>query len=249
MTGTLTIGGVAARTGFSTSALRYYDDVGLVCPSGRTDSGYRTYDEAAVDRLGFIARAKELGCTIDEIRDLLVAWDGGRCGPVQERLRRLVAAKIDEVSARISEADVLRADLRSSARALERHQPVGECDDSCGCLGAAGPTPEWVSLAAKPEISCTLPSSELPDRVTEWRALLEFAATREALVDGMRVEFESSVDHGELIRLVTAEQTCCSFFEFAITVDDRGLALEVRAGPEARGMIEELFGAISAADE
>ena len=48
---------------------------------------------------------------------------------------------------------------------------------------------------------------------------------------------------GTLMRLVTAEQTCCRFFEFAITVDGRGLALEIRAPAAGQAAVRALFGA------
>ena len=54
--------------------------------------------------------------------------------------------------------------------------------------------------------------------------------------------FASSVPHAELIRLVAAEQDCCQFFQFAITVDTRGIALEVRAPEDARPIVESMFG-------
>ena len=84
---TLTIGQVADRTGFSTSSLRYYEGIGLVVPAGRSDAGYRMYDASVLTRLSFVARAKQLGCTLEEITDLLAVWDQDSCGPVQRRFR------------------------------------------------------------------------------------------------------------------------------------------------------------------
>jgi DNA-binding transcriptional MerR regulator len=54
---TYTIGEVAERTGFSASALRYYEDIGLVTPAARSDAGYRLYDDRVLSRLAFVARA------------------------------------------------------------------------------------------------------------------------------------------------------------------------------------------------
>jgi DNA-binding transcriptional MerR regulator len=59
---TFTIGEVAERSGFTTSALRYYEGIGLISPSGRTPAGYRLFDEHALARLSFIEGAKHLGC-------------------------------------------------------------------------------------------------------------------------------------------------------------------------------------------
>ena len=78
---------VAERSGFSAPTLRYYEEIGLLPEPARTAAGYRIYDETTVERLAFIARAKQLGCSLEEIADLTMAWDGGRCGPVQDRLR------------------------------------------------------------------------------------------------------------------------------------------------------------------
>ena len=66
-----------------------------MAPAGRTDAGYRLYDETSLERLRFIARAKQLGCSLDEIADLVTAWDGGRCAPVQDRLRTTVEVKVN----------------------------------------------------------------------------------------------------------------------------------------------------------
>jgi DNA-binding transcriptional MerR regulator len=73
--------------------LRYYEDLGLVAPSARTKAGYRVYDDQALTRLAFIARAKQLGCSLDEVTDLLRIWDGEQCGPVQRRFHELVTEK------------------------------------------------------------------------------------------------------------------------------------------------------------
>jgi MerR family transcriptional regulator, copper efflux regulator len=83
---TFTIGEAAARTGFPPSTLRYYETIGLVAPSERTDAGYRLYDERALARLAFVSRAKQLGCTLDEVVDLVGLWDGDGCAPIQRRL-------------------------------------------------------------------------------------------------------------------------------------------------------------------
>ena len=52
---------LSKATGFPSSALRYYERIGLLSPVGRSPGGYRLYDERAVERLTFIARAKRLG--------------------------------------------------------------------------------------------------------------------------------------------------------------------------------------------
>ena len=113
-------GEVAERSGFSASSLRYYEGIGLVEPMTRTDAGYRLYDDGTLDRLSFIARAKELGCSLEEITDLVSIWDGDRCGPVQRRFHDLVTAKIADSQRRIAELVALAAQLQVAAAAAGR---------------------------------------------------------------------------------------------------------------------------------
>jgi DNA-binding transcriptional MerR regulator len=244
---------VAERSGFSAPTLRYYEEIGLLPEPSRTPAGYRTYDEAMVERLAFIARAKQLGCSLDEIADLTTAWEGGRCGPVQDRLRALVASKVAAAQDQIVELMTLSSELQRAAASLELHRPEGPCDDQCGCVSdtavdAASPT-FAVTLSAKPPavdevpIACTLRPDALRGQVEDWQALLRHAARRSALDDGVRVEFGTATPLGELMRLVAAEQDCCQFLRFAITVDTRGVGLDVRGPGDALVIIESLFGA------
>ncbi|MCA1780850.1 MAG: MerR family transcriptional regulator [Dermatophilaceae bacterium] len=69
------IGEVVERTGLSHRTIRYYEEVGLLKPAGRTDGGFRLYDEGGIDRLLLIMPMKPLGFSIDEIRELLTASD------------------------------------------------------------------------------------------------------------------------------------------------------------------------------
>src|SRR5258708_5672098 len=101
---------VAERTGFSTPTLRYYEQIGLLPVSERTPAGYRLYDDRSIERLTFVARAKQLGCTLEEITDLADAWDTNQCAPIKHRLRALVAAKLAETEARITELTALAAE-------------------------------------------------------------------------------------------------------------------------------------------
>jgi len=61
------IGEVATRTELSLRSLRHWEEVGLLCPSGRTDGGFRLYTEADVDKILLIRRMKPLGFTLDQM--------------------------------------------------------------------------------------------------------------------------------------------------------------------------------------
>ena len=257
MTIGLKIKQVADASGFTAATLRYYEQIGLLPEASRTPAGYRLYDQRTLDRLAFIARAKQLGCSLDEITALTTAWDGGQCGPVQDQLRHLVAGKIAAARHQIEELATFTSELQQASAALERHRPDGACDADCGCVGdsnttaSTGAIVQAVSLLSKslisgePTIACTLPEGSLKGRIEEWHALLEHVARREPIDDGVRSVFAPSVPTGELMRLVAAEQGCCQFFRFAIIVDARGVALEVCAPDDARPTLESMFGVAS----
>ncbi len=78
--------------------------------------------------------------------------------------------------------------------------------------------------------------------MADWQALLAHVECREAIDGGVRSVFAPSVPIDELMRLVAAEQDCCQFFRFAIIVDRRGVALEVRAPEDALVIVESMFG-------
>lgn len=73
----LTIGQLAKRVGLRTSALRYYEEQGLLEPTDRTEAGYRLYRPEAEQTLRFIQRAQRLGFSLDDIRTLLKGWRDG----------------------------------------------------------------------------------------------------------------------------------------------------------------------------
>ena len=250
MTTGLKIKQVADAAGLTTATLRYYEQIGLLPTAERTPAGYRVYDERTLDRLAFIARAKQLGCTLEEITDLVAVWDGGRCGPVQDQLRDLVAGKIDAAQQQIAELMAFTADLQHAAATLGQHRPEGPCNDDCGCVTAptVGSTAQPVSFGRKPAspqappIACTLAAGEMTGRIGEWQSLVAHVVRREAIDGGVRCVFAESVPLDELMRLVAAEQACCRFFAFAITVDVTGVALEVQAPDDASLVVSSMFG-------
>lgn len=65
---------------------------------------------------------------------------------------------------------------------------------------------------------------------------------RVPLDGGLRLELGPGCDIGEIARLAVAEQACCRFFSFAVVIDRRGAALEVRAPADGQRVLAELFG-------
>ena len=105
----LTVGRVAGRLGIRPSAVRYYERQGLIA-SERLANGYRAYDREAVEVLRFINRAKALGFSLGEVREILALRRGGTepCACVTKMIERNLAV-IDQ---RIGELSSLRRQLR-----------------------------------------------------------------------------------------------------------------------------------------
>lgn len=81
------IGQAAKASGASAKMIRHYEAIGLVAPAGRRDSNYRDYSAEDVARLGFVRRARDLGFSIERIRDLLALWsDRGRSSAEVKRI-------------------------------------------------------------------------------------------------------------------------------------------------------------------
>lgn len=91
-------------------------------------------------------------------------------------------------------------------------------------------------------IACSLGSQSMRGRLHEWQRLLAHVERREPIDDGLRATFGRAAPLDDLMRLAAAEQDCCQFFSFAITVDTRGVAVEVRAPYDAPPALHSLFG-------
>ena len=118
------IGEIAAATGIHVETIRYYEREGLVPPPARTASNYRSYGEAHLKRLTFIRRARDLGFSLLQVRELLdLSDDRDRpCDAVDEIARRHQV----EVEKKIAELTALGAELRSVIGQC-RHGRVAEC--------------------------------------------------------------------------------------------------------------------------
>lgn len=71
----MNIGQVSKATGVSLRMIRHYEGIGLMPPPDRRDNGYRDYPARSIERLRFIANARDLGFSVDEIAALLGLWD------------------------------------------------------------------------------------------------------------------------------------------------------------------------------
>jgi DNA-binding transcriptional MerR regulator len=126
----LRIGEVSKRSGIGIEALRFYERSGLLERPHRTESGYRVYDEAVLERLAFIKQAQALGFSLDEVKRII---DDARAGksPCDE-VREIVRRRLDELDARMREMRRYRAEL---AKTLEEWDRVGRAPGHiCGLI-------------------------------------------------------------------------------------------------------------------
>ncbi|MAC81347.1 MAG: redox-sensitive transcriptional activator SoxR [Rhodobacteraceae bacterium] len=107
--GGLTIGDIAARTGLAPSAIRFYEDEGLVTPH-RTAAGQRRYGRADLRRLSFVRIAQTLGFPLARIRSVLQTLPQGRT-PTKSDWTRLSQEFREDLDARIAQLESLRDKL------------------------------------------------------------------------------------------------------------------------------------------
>jgi MerR family redox-sensitive transcriptional activator SoxR len=119
----LSIGEVARRAGMHTSALRYYESVGLL-PAPRRVNGRRRYDASVLPRITLIQRAQQMGLTLREIRDLCAGLDNNV--PPSTLWHTLAERKLPEVDAQL-------ARIATTRRILEKGL---EC--ACATLAQCG---------------------------------------------------------------------------------------------------------------
>jgi len=125
--GGLTIGKAARLAGVGVETIRFYERQGLIerPPAGASGSGYREYPLETIKRIRFIRRAKELGFTLKEIKELLAL----RIAPETrcEDIRRRAEAKIGDVEAKIASLQRIRSALEELVERCEGEGPASEC--------------------------------------------------------------------------------------------------------------------------
>ncbi len=105
----LRIGQVAERANLRKSAIRYYEQIGLI-PEPERVGGQRVYDPTVLRRLSMIAVSRRAGLSLDEIGELLDAGSE----PISERLQELAARKLPDVEALIERAEAMRGWLKAA---------------------------------------------------------------------------------------------------------------------------------------
>jgi len=104
------IGEISRRSGLSVETIRYYEREGLLSEPERRPSGYRLYDDAVLERLEYIRRAKDLGFTLAEIRELLeLSFNAHACC---DHIRQRVEAKIVDIESKVRSLQQMKQSLK-----------------------------------------------------------------------------------------------------------------------------------------
>jgi DNA-binding transcriptional MerR regulator len=108
------IGEIAKLTGLKVETVRYYEGEGLIDAPRRNGGNYRLYDRSHLDRLTFIKRSRDLGFTLDQVRDLLRLADDprGSCAAVDE----MAVVHIEEIDRKLADLHALRDEVATWGR-------------------------------------------------------------------------------------------------------------------------------------
>lgn len=109
----MNIGEASARSGVSAKMIRYYESIGLITPPARTAAQYRVYADDDVHTLRFVRRARDLGFSLEETRELLALWrDRSRASA---DVKALAMAHIRDLEAKAAELQAMADTLRHLA--------------------------------------------------------------------------------------------------------------------------------------
>jgi len=118
---TMSIGTVAAKSGLPAKTIRYYEDIGLLT-APRRDNGYRSYREQELHKLKFLHRARSLGFTIDECRQLLSLYEDE--SRASSDVKALARQHLKEVDAKILELQGMKSTLETLIKSCRGdHRP------------------------------------------------------------------------------------------------------------------------------
>ncbi|MFP5075779.1 MerR family transcriptional regulator [Rhizobium sp. YIM 134829] len=119
------IGDLARRTGVKVPTIRYYEDVGLLAPADRTEGNQRRYEPAALERLAFIRHGRDLGLSIEAIRDLIALSDHPE-SPCA-RADAIAAEHLAHVRQKIAQLKRLEGELARIVAACDAGHTAGDC--------------------------------------------------------------------------------------------------------------------------
>ena len=109
----VTIGKAASLTGISAKMIRYYEDIGVLKKASRSEAGYRLYNQAQLQQLGFIRRSRNLGFSMAEIQSLLKFWLNS--DRESRQVKRLAQNHLQDINEKISALEQMKIALQELA--------------------------------------------------------------------------------------------------------------------------------------
>ncbi len=116
----MNIGQAAARSGVPPKTIRYYEEIGLIAPAARSNKGYRAYGDAEVHVLHFLQRARSLGFSVKECRQLLDLYRDPQRASAD--VKALTLGRIADIDRKLVELAAMRATLIKLAEACRGDQ-------------------------------------------------------------------------------------------------------------------------------
>lgn len=241
---------LAERSGFTAATLRYYEQVGVLDPPLRTPAGYRLYDDAALERLAFIDRAKRMGFALDEIAELVRLWVDGDCPPVKHRMRALLDARRDAVRRQVAELTAFAIQLDEVAARLDAARGPQRCGPGCGCeVTVPAPTVHSGArtlLATVPNrepvaIACSLDAVAAAEQLAKWRGVTAQAISVAPTATGVVIRLPADAALAATVAaLASAEASCCPFLSLNLTIGREEIQLRIDAPAGAEDLARRL---------
>ncbi|MYM54934.1 Cu(I)-responsive transcriptional regulator [Thalassovita mangrovi] len=104
----MNIGDVARRSGLPAKTIRYYEDIGLITPL-RSANGYRTFRDSDLHKLAFLGRARALGFSIEDCRNLMTLYEDQSRASAD--VKRIASDHLEKIDAKLAELQQMRATL------------------------------------------------------------------------------------------------------------------------------------------
>jgi len=111
------ISDAAKAVGLPVKTVRYYADIDLVAPVARSDSGYRQYDEATIQKLSFVKRARSFGFSVNECRDLLSLYNTSDRSSAD--VRAIAKERLEDIETKQRELQLLHDELSILVKACK----------------------------------------------------------------------------------------------------------------------------------
>lgn len=154
----MTIGALAHASGASVPTIRYYESIGLLPPARRSEKAQRLYEQSAIQRVAFVRRCRDLGFSIDQVRQLVALADAPAL-PCKE-VRDLAAEQLQAVRARLTELQALEASLQAAISGCDATCSDG-CAPDCSIVAELGQRPENI----RPKGMCGCAGSSSVERL------------------------------------------------------------------------------------